>query len=230
MTKALSVVSSRKKFIEALNSNLDLFEQILPHATYSYHANKSAIHPSQATRVIGLCFMSNIGAWEEFLGRVFIRYMAGARSPSYAPVLKIGSCNSMDHAIDVLAGKSDYDITTGYLTWTKFADVCSKATIFFERGEPFTKIPPVYKDRIADAIVIRNRVAHSSEKCIKDFAKVAKRYLSLAPTASLPQGTSVGKLLKETDVKHFQTFNSGANYYEAYDQMFRHLAYMLVPD
>ena len=230
MAKALSVISSRSKFIKTLNSNLDLFEQILPHATYSYHANKSAIHPSQATRVVGLCFMSNIGAWEEFLGRIFIRYMAGARTPSYSPVLKIGACHSMDHAIDVLAGKSDYDITKGYLTWTKYADVISKATIFFDRGEPFTKIPPVYKDRIADAIVIRNRVAHSSEKCVKDFAKVAKSFLGLAPSASLPQGTSVGKLLKGTDVRHFQTFNNSASYYQAYDMMFRHLAYMLVPD
>lgn len=230
MSKPLSVISVRNEFIAVLNSNLNLFEAMLPHANYSYHNNRAAIHPTQATRVIGLCFMSTVGAWEEFIGDIFIRYMAGAITPSYRPALKIGACNSKAHAVDVLAGENDYDLSRKYMTWTKYSDVCSKATVFFERGEPFTKVPAVFKDRLADAIIVRNRVAHKSEKCVKDFAKVAKRLLLLQSTDPLPQGTSVGKLLKGASVSHFQSFNTSASYYHAYDAMFRHLAFMLVPD
>jgi hypothetical protein len=230
MSRQPNVIATRKDFIRVLDSNLNLFETILPYAKFSYHNNKASFHPAQATRVVGLCFMSSVGAWEEFLGDTFIRYLAGARTPSYIPKLKIGKCLGISHAIEVLGGKSGYDLSRNYLTWTNYGDVISKAKIYFDRGEPFSKVPHVYKDRIADAIVIRNRVAHTSEKCVKDFAKVAKPLLGLSLTAKLPHGMSVGKLLLTTKVNHFQVFNSDPTYYKAYDSMLRHLAYMIVPD
>ncbi len=229
MARQVNVISVRDQFITVLDSNLNLYEEMLPHANYSYHNNRAAIHPTQANRIVGMCFMSTVGAWEEFLGDSFIRYMAGASTPSYQPVLKIGSCKGISHAVDVLAGESDYDLAKNYMTWTKYSDVCSKATVFFERGEPYTKVPAVFKERVADAIYIRNRVAHGSDKCIKDFAKVAKRFLGLNPVDNLPRGTSVGKILKGRAVNHFQAFNTAPTYYHAYDKMFRHLAFMLVP-
>lgn len=230
MSRQPNVTATRNDFIKILDSNLNLFETILPYSKFSYHNNRADFHPGQATRVVGLCFMSSIGAWEEFLGDTFIRYMAGAITPTYLPNLKIGKCQGIAHAIEVLGGKSGYDLTKNYLTWTNYGDVISKAKIYFERGEPFSKVPHVYKDRIADAIVIRNRVAHTSEKCVKDFAKVAKPLLGLSLTDKLPQGMSVGKLLLKTQVKHFQSFNNSPTYYKAYDSMLRHLAYMIVPD
>jgi len=225
-----NVITTRNDFIKVLDSNLNLFEAILPYAKFSYHNNKGAFHPAQATRVIGLCFMSSFGAWEEFLGDTFIRYMAGAKTSTYTPSFKLGKCQGIPHAIEVLGGKSGYDLSKNYLTWTNYGDVISKAKIYFERGEPFSKVPAVYKDRIADAIVIRNRVAHTSEKCVKDFAKVAKPLLGLKLTDKLPHGMSVGKLLLKTKVNHFQSFNNQPTYYKAYDSMLRHLAYMIVPD
>jgi hypothetical protein len=227
--RSASVTSVRDKFIAVLDSNLDLYEAMIPHASYTYHNNKAAIRPTQATRVLGLCFMSTVGAWEEFVGKSFIRYMAGAVSPSYAPNFKIGPCKGIDHAVDVLAGEHEYDLTRKYLTWTRYSEVRSRANLFFERGEPYTKIPSVFEDRLADAISIRNRVAHSSDKCVKDFAVVAKRLMGLQKNDPLPQGTSVGKLLKMPNVNHFQAFNNSKTFYHAFDGMFRHLAFMLVP-
>ncbi|MCE0958735.1 hypothetical protein [Pseudomonas putida] len=213
-----------------LDSNLNLYEAILPHANYSYHNNKAAIKPAQAMRVLGLCFMSTVGAWEEFVGRSFVRYMAGASTPTYTPILKIGSCKSIDHAIDVLAGEHNFDLTKKYFTWTKYVEVRSRANVFFERGEPYTKIPQIFEQRLSDAVMIRNRVAHSSDKCVKDFAIVARRLMGIANSGKLPQGTSVGKLLRLATVNHFQAFNGAKTYYHAFDQMFRHLAFMLVPE
>ena len=231
MARTPEIKTVRKLFLSKLDSNRNLFEAVQPFTAYGYSTtNCNPLYPGQANRVVALCYMNAVSAWEEFVEGTFIRYLAGAKSANgYQPNLSVGPCRSVQHATDVLAGQADFDITAQYLSWTKWNSVVSKAKVFFERGEPFTKVIQVYQERLEDAFKIRNRVAHTSQKCIREFCQVARHFLGLSAETPLPRGFSVGKLLLTTEVRHFKRFSAEGNYYKAYDALFRHLADLIAP-
>jgi hypothetical protein len=89
----------------------------------------------------------------------------------------------------------------------------------------------VYLEPLQSAVKIRNRVAHSSEKCKEDFKKVAKVHLGLLPTAKLKQGYTVGDLLVAKPVAVFKASLQARyqTYFETYCELYRYLANKIVP-
>ena len=66
------------------------------------------------------------------------------------------------------------------MTWSSWFDVVDRAQLFFQAGAPFSTLTHLQRDRLTDAIRIRNRIAHSSTKVRNDFNEVARRHLGLA--------------------------------------------------
>ena len=62
------------------------------------------IHPKHAHKVVELAFMGIIAAWDEFLERSLVRYVAGATTDSgYSPSHKHGRANNLTHAYRILS-------------------------------------------------------------------------------------------------------------------------------
>jgi hypothetical protein len=220
----------KKSFLDALENSESLYIAVKPYLAPAV-TSSSLLKPGQARRIIALAFMTNVAAWEEFVQESFIRYLMGASSPSggYKPSLRLGACSSIDHAIEVIAGESNYDLEKNYLVWMNWKAVVKRAEVYFWKGEPFSKIPDGIVTLINDSFKIRNRVAHSSLMCKKDFKQVALKSRGMGKDANLTQGYTVGHLLLEPNVRHFGSFCSGQNYFEAYTNMFKKLADLLTP-
>src|SRR4051794_9564130 len=79
-------------------------------------SNAVGLHPKYAQQVIELAFMGVVAAWEEFLERSLVRYLAGARTASgYRPIPKHGAANNIQHAYELLSQDPNYDATRNYL-------------------------------------------------------------------------------------------------------------------
>jgi len=226
--------SIKDEFCRVLESSCELYDRVAGRASIPYPATeKVELHPTQVRQIVALAFMNVVSAWEEFVQSVFIRYMTGAESQDgYSPVLRIGTCQSIKHGVEVLSSKEGYDLTKGYLNWSSWKDVVGRARIFFKDGEPFSKVPNLWTKRLADAFVIRNRVAHASRKCIEDFKKVARGFLAPPPRSGLPRGFSVGHLLTRgnVSVRLFGPRPSQCeNVFVAFLSMFNDMAGILLP-
>jgi hypothetical protein len=214
-----------------IHSANGIYVAMLPWVDFTYEGiRENPIHPLQASKIIELSFMNIISAWEEFVQAVFIRYMIGGTSESgYAPVLRIGGCRNLSHALELISGKDSFDPSIDYLDWSNWPKVIRRARIFFQDAKPFSLISDNQSQLLKDAVVIRNRVAHSSNKCKKTFADLARRYLGLKETQSLPRGFSVGRLLISNQVRGFARGYRSDNYYQSFSVMFRKLSDVIAP-
>lgn len=230
MSSSAKLNTVKKTFLDTLSNSTNLYDAVRPYLSPN-NATNNPLKPTQARRIIALAFMNNVAAWEEYVQESFIRYLVDACSPSgkYKPVLRLGKCSSIDHAIEVIAGESNYDLENNYLAWMNWKAVVKRAEVYFWKGEPFSKVPEGIVKLIHDSSKIRNRVAHNSQKCRKDFKQVAQKFLGLANNVNLKQGYTAGHLLMETSVRHFGNFCTGHNYFEAYSNMYRKLADIITP-
>ena len=173
------------------------------------------LHPGQAKRIIALAFLDMISQWEVFVENCFIRFIAGA---SYLdgtlPPVRIKNCTSIKHAFQLASLKGKYDPTVSYLSFNSWQQVEEKAKIFFLNGEPFTSLTDLEKQRLRDAIIIRNRVAHYSAKCRSQFNSLAKEFLNVN---KLWSGFSVGDLLITETTNHFGCNKQQTVFFHYYD-------------
>ena len=198
MAKTPALSTTRAQLEKSLNSAEELYLAVKPFADGTWDAINGweALFPGQARRVVSLAFLQSVIAWEDFVEAVFVRYLAGAEAPSgYRPSLRLAAAKSLPHAFQLASGDPDYDPQKHYTSWNKWKNVESLAKVFFDAGRPFTNVTEQEKQRLADSVLIRNRIAHSSPKCKSDFVKVAKAHLGVAATGKLPQGFSTGQLL-----------------------------------
>ena len=229
MSVSPNINTVNKSFLDTLERSENLCIDMRPYLAPAA-AIRAPLKPGQARRIIAMAFMTNVAAWEEYIQESFIRYLMGAKSPSgYRPSLRLGRCDSRDHAIEVIAGESNYDLEKNYFLWMNWNVVVRRAKVYFCDGEPFSKIPVGIATLIHDSYKIRNRVVHSSLMSKKEFKQVALKFRGRQKDAKLTQGYTVGSLLLETNVRHFGSFCTGRDYFEAYSNMFRKLADILTP-
>ncbi|MBS0355730.1 MAG: hypothetical protein JSR83_17730 [Proteobacteria bacterium] len=192
-------------------------------------SNAIGLHPKHAQQVVELAFMGVVAAWEEFLERSLVRYLAGARTASgYRPTPKHGAANNIQHAYELLSQDSGYDSTRNYLKASDPRWVRISADFFFSHHSYSCLQTKV--DLIKHASSIRNRVAHSSEKCRSDFKATAIYFLQ-PHNNTLPQGFGPGKLLSEPVQRHFgqQAIQAGRSHIASYFRMYEDLANSIVP-
>lgn len=174
-----------------------------------------ALHPGQAKKIISLAFLDMISQWEIFIENCFIRFLAGATySDGTIPPLRIKGCASIQQAYQLLTLKETYDPNNSYLSFNSWSQVEDKAKIFFSNGEPFTALTNTEKQRLKDAVIIRNRVAHYSHKCRNQFKLIAKKLLNIN---KLYSGFSVGDLLITETNKHFNNNKQQTIFFHYYE-------------
>lgn len=104
------------------------------------------------------------------------------------------------HAYQILSGNSKFDPQKGYLKVGDPKWVTNSADFFFSQhgyGDVKEKT-----EILGHASSIRNRVAHSSEKCRYEF-KVMAFYFLASPSQKLEKGYGPGNLLMENVARHF---------------------------
>jgi len=223
----------KSDFVEVIVSSSKLYDKVIKFTDQNYNpSNSEALHPSQARQVISLAYLNMVSSWEIFLHELFLRYMTGAKSESgFQPKLRVGPCITLQHATDVLFGKNNVNNTKFYISWANYKDVEERAKVYFHSGHPFTKLPENYRQRISDSNILRNRIAHKSEKCIDQFKKVARRFNKLQNNAKLQRGYSVGHLLIEKNITGFshEITKDADDYFSSYCFLYLALAEILAP-
>lgn len=212
----------KRSFLKELDSAERLFTAVTTAGV--------GLHQKHVRNVVSLAFMGMVAAWEEFVERTLVRYVAGAQTKAgYAPALKVGRANDLDHAYCVLSGDMKYVRQSNYLRVSDGVDVAKRADFFF-------KAPHGYAALRSSALLlrhagaIRNRVAHSSEKCRTDFKQTVVFFL--APSSGkLTQGYGPGDLLLAPAVRHFgPNVKAGSlPHFRAYVRLYRDLAGGIVP-
>lgn len=222
----------RATFDQRLEGAIDLFSAVSPLAGGTWDAINGweALYPGQARRVVALAFLQIVISWEDFVESCFVRYLMGASSPTgFAPLLRLGVASSISHAYQLVSGDPKFRVGTHFITWTTWSDVVERAKVFFQDGAPFANLTPLQRDRLADAIRIRNRVAHTSAKVRQDFVEIARRHLGLPEDKKLSQGYDVGQLLLDRSTKCFGKGTKQATYFEHYAQLFYDIANHVCP-
>ena len=190
------------------------------------------LHPKHVFRSVELAFMGVCAAWEDFLEATMIRYLAGAKTNSgYEPNLRVGPCQGILHAYQLISGKPDYDPENQFLPWTNPTSAVKLAAVLFAAGAPYKAPMQREADRLKQAAKIRNRVAHASEKCKSDFKEAANAILQRNSMTPLGQGFRAGELLS---TKAGAFFGAGVpalniSIFEAYMRSFDKLAKEIVP-
>lgn len=187
------------------------------------------LHPKYTRQVVELAFMGMVSAWEEFLERSLVRYVAGAQTASgFHPTHKFGKANNLGHAYELLSQDVDYNPTKHYLKVTDPRWVWRTADFFFSQ-HPYSGLSQ-YSDLLKHGSSIRNRVAHSSEKCRTDFKATVVYFLHPAGNA-LAQGYGAGDLLMTSVQRHFaqQAIQRNLTHFQAYAELYESLARQIVP-
>lgn len=232
MARPPKVDHVRDDFVKAVESALKLYEQVQQVGTIRGATNCPRLHAEHVRRVIELAFMGIVSAWEEFIERALVRYLAGAKTDSgYLPTLRLGAAKSLDHAYQVLTGDPSHDPARHFVSWNDPAAVSRLAKLYFDGGRPFSSTLESKCQNLNDATRLRNRVAHSSTKCREDFKIVARRFKGMGTDANLSQGYRVGDLLLEKAIRHFgnRAQSKGWTFFEAYCEMYREAAKAIVP-
>jgi hypothetical protein len=173
--------------------------------------------------------MGVISAWEEFLERSLVRYLAGASTNAgYAATPKFGRATDLGHAYELLSQDANYDPLRHYLKVSDARWVWRTADFFFAQHRYGSLTPK--SDLLSNANRVRNRIAHDSDKCKADFKSAAVWFLQPA-NGNLTKGYSPGALLLATATRNFgNPLNAaGVTHFEAYMRVFEGLANSIVP-
>ena len=121
------------------------------------------------------------------------------------------------------------------MRWSDERWVIRAASIYFCEGAPFTRVPEWMLQRLNAAQILRNRVAHNSDKARRRFKEVRNGMAGLAKDTPLPRGYSPGLLLIESAEAFFpRVFCQKLDAYwedvfEAYVQMLVQLSDIILP-
>ena len=220
----------KKKFLDEVVSARNLTDAIyaLP-KKINPKVVTVGIHPKHETKIVELAFIGLIAAWEEFLERTLVRYVAGAMTESgYAPIPKFGLAINIGHAYQILTQDSKYDPQKQYLKGNDAKWVWSSADFFFST-HTYSCLSSK-NNLLLHATAIRNRIAHDSEKCKSDFKSTAIDFLH--PTGGkLKQSYGPGNLLMAKVARHFSqsAIDRGLTHFRAYTDLFESLAKTIVP-
>jgi len=219
----------RVSLIRDITSARNLVNSVKASSGINPKSSIPRIHVKHAQRVIELAFMGVVAAWEDFLEQVLVRYLAGAKTDSgYQPSLRIGATSGIAHSYEVLMGDPKFNPSKNYIGFSAPVDVIDAAKLFLDHGQPFQNALNPKVDMLKNAIKIRNRSAHSSDKCITDFVNTAKQILNVN---KLKQSYRPANLLDAPAQRGFGQSVQQRNitYFEAFMEMFEDLANKIVP-
>ncbi|WP_146218646.1 hypothetical protein [Halomonas sp. LBP4] len=219
----------KSAFLKELKAAEDLVRKINSFKGGINPNGTPGLHPKYVRQVVELAFMGAVSSWEEFLERALVRYAAGAKTKAgHSPTPKYGCANSIDHAYQVLSGNPKFDKSKDYLKVSEPKWVVNTADFLFGAhgfGDIKTK-----SQLLGHANSIRNRVAHSSDKCRSDFKATAIDFLQ-PQNGKLTKGYGPGDLLMTQVIRHFgqPAVQAQKTHFDAYMDLFKQLANKAVP-
>lgn len=219
----------KQAFLSEIGAAEDLVLQILQFKGGINPKGPKGLHPKYVRQVIELAFMGVVSSWEEFLELTLVRYMAGAKTKSgYTVTPKFGRANSLQHAYQVLSGNPKFNPLKDYLKVSDPKWVANSAEFYFSQ-HGYSEVKS-RSELISHASAIRNRVAHSSEKCRHDFRNTALHFLNPA-SGNLNRGYGPGDLLMENAIRHFspEIIQGGGTIFSAFMRLYTSLAQKIVP-
>lgn len=219
----------KREFLKQVDAAVALVESVKNIPSRTKNIDGPGLHPKHLNQAVGLAFMGLVSSWEEFLELSLVRYLAGAQSNSgFSPSGKNKIANSIPHAYKILSQNKKFDPKKQYLKKSGPSWVYDTGEIFFNEN-PFDCIHKNI-ERLKDATLIRNRVAHKSDKCRADFIGIAVKLLKFKDN-KLPQGYTVGTFLQTKATSGFgkKSKSSNKNYFNAYADLYKCLAIKIVP-
>lgn len=229
MGRPPTVHQVRDGFLAEIVSATTLIQTVRALPQQSNPNQNGGIHPKQTDQVIGLAFMGMVAAWEEFLERVLVRYVAGAKTnTNYSPTPKVGKAKGIPHAYEILSQNPNFSPQKNFLKVTDVTWITKTADFLFTQ-HPFSCLTQKVSV-LKHASAIRNRIAHDSEKCKEDFKKTALHFLQ-PQNGQLVQGFGPGALLRAPVRRDFDQvlIAQSTSHFDAYADLFRQLASNIAP-
>jgi len=157
---------------------------------------ESDYQPNVAAKVVGLAFLSAVAAWDDFVQEVYLGYLCGYPAPSgYKPRLRAGAAQNKTHALTLAAGESNEREAERKLRWSSFKWVQALASVNFSSDNTFARVSAEDVAWLDLAQIIRNRVAHNSDKAKLQYKTALNRLMNDKPDSPLPPGFAPGKFL-----------------------------------
>jgi len=123
----------------------------------------------QLEMVVEMAFLRIFVAWESFLEESFIRYAAGAASPSgYMPNV-LTHAQNIGHALELVLSGRDY------IPWNSASEVTRRSVLYFQDGEPYRTALEPASIELDEMNTIRNRITHKSMKSKSKFKAFVRR-------------------------------------------------------
>lgn len=135
--------------------------------------------------IVELAFLRGFLAWESFLEESFLLHMLGKQPKRGRAPHRYVLPPSRKAALTMTAEGRDY------AKWEVASEVATRATRFFRDGRPYTTPLRGAQSKLDNARMLRNAVAHRSEKAQTTFETLARTELG----GALPPGLTVGGFL-----------------------------------
>ena len=186
--------------------------------------------------MVSLAFLSAVAAWEDFVEDVYLGYLCGYAAPGgYQPRMLAGPAQNKTHALKLAAGEWNSKEAERKLRWNSFKWVQGISKVHFAPSNVFVKVPAQDVAWLDLAQIVRNRVAHNSEKAKAQFKVALNLLVNNDKNEPLPRGFSPGKfLVYRTDSdKELMSLAQDHHYwpdvFEGYISLWERLANELCP-
>lgn len=197
---------------------------------------ETTYQPNVAAKIIGLAFLSAVAAWEDFVANVYLGYLSGYPAPNgMLPELRAGRATDKSHALLLAAGESNAKEAERRMRWSSFRWVQSLSQVHYKHGNPFQLISDSDIQWLDLAVIIRNRVAHNSDKAKKQFKDSFNKLIGNPKDAPLPNGFSPGWLLTAILESHprlmvlYSEDHYWGDLFEGYISLWIHIADRICP-
>ncbi|QWT45382.1 hypothetical protein [Azospira inquinata] len=197
---------------------------------------ETTYQPNVAAKVVGLAFLSAVAAWEDFVANVYLGYLSGYPAPNGSlPELRAGKAEDKNHALLLAAGESNNREAERRMRWSSFRWVQSISEVHFKKANPFLVVSIKDIEWLDFSVIIRNRVAHNSDKAKKQFKDSFNKLVGNPKDAPLPNGFSPGWLLNAILQSHpkLKTLDSYDHHYgdlfEGYVSLWLRIAELICP-
>lgn len=234
MAGQVSVISAKTRFESIVVSRTKLF------CVANDLKSRFEVHQEQGRLIVELAFLSIVASWEEFMIDSMRRYLCGGASANgYKPALRfrdpdlaVEPFKKLDDAFIAMyiqqtpqRRPTDLPNASDIYIKTDINNIKKLAKYFFEKGGPYRQLygDKTKTQKLFDASVMRNRIAHNSSYCISEFKRFAKSHLGRTYS-----GLSVGDVLLSEPQPTFPR-TSEKTLFSAYTEFYRSLAETLVP-
>lgn len=194
--------NAKAQFLRSIETAVRIYAPAREMCQFSYESfHENDYQPNVAAKVVGLAFLSAVSAWEDFVEDIYLGYLCGYPSSNgYKPKLRAGVAQNKSHALLIAAGESNPREAERKLRWNSFRWVQGLASVHFAPKNVFERVNVADVRWLELSQVIRNRVAHNSEKAKLQYKTALNRLIKEQPNSPLPPGFSPGKfLISRTD-------------------------------